>query len=181
MKFATIRYIVAGFLSLWGILLAAPGAIAAESVVLRYRIFQASVPVSDLTTLAETGEASPELASYLRRAGRSPEELKQILTREVSVNPQLFSRILNSPIGNVALDQLGQSIHTPSRSADRQALRAALQLSTADDGSMSLIELIQNYPTQQVHVDGDRVVTAINDIQSIQERVGDLFRGRLPF
>ena len=156
------------------IVFASTGAIAAERVVLKYRIFRATVSVEELTTLAEAGETSPTLRSYLRLANRSPEELQDNLNQEVEVNPRLLDRVLNSPVGDLALDQVGDAIHTPSQQADRQALRAAITLSAQDDGRIKMIELLQNYPTEEVHVDGDRIVAAYNDLQAIRGRVTDI-------
>lgn len=52
------------------------------------------------------------------------------------------------------MDQISQVIYTPSRRADRQALRSALVLSASQDGQVSLIKIIKNYPTDEVEVDG---------------------------
>lgn len=160
----------------WSIFLVLMGsstiAIAAERVVLQYGILQGSIPVSDLTTLAETGEAPRTLRAYLRRARQNPDHVRDILTREIAVNPRLLNRLLVSPVGNVVLDQVGMAIHTPSRQSSREAARSTLLLSTADDGRFSLLELIQNYPTQEVYVDGDRLLTTYNQIQTLQERIG---------
>lgn len=165
---------IVGFLGVW---LMATSAIAAERVVWRYRILQGSLSVDDLTTLAETGEVSPELRAYFRLARRNPQEIRRLLTEEATVNPRLLDRILNSPIGNVAIDGVSEAVHTPSRQADRQAMRSALILSASDDSRISLIEVIQNYPTEEVHVDGDRLADAYRQIQGLQNRLGDLLGG----
>ena len=62
--------------------------------------------------------------------------------------------MLNSRIGNIILEQISQVIYTPSRRVDRQALRSALVLSASQDVQVSLIEIIKNYPTNKVEVDG---------------------------
>ncbi|MEO1149266.1 MAG: alpha/beta hydrolase, partial [Cyanobacteria bacterium J06638_22] len=43
-------------------------AIAAEEILLRYGIFERAVAVSDLSQLAETGEATDQLESYFDTA-----------------------------------------------------------------------------------------------------------------
>lgn len=160
-----------------GILFHSASAIAAQRVVLKYRIFRRSVSVEELTTLAETGEASPALQTYLRMAGKQPEEVRQVLTQEVQVNPVTLDRILNSAVGNVVLNQVNQAIYTPSRQADRQAMRSALTLSASEDSKISLIEVLQNYPTEEVHVDGDRLVQTYNQLQRLEGRLSDLIQG----
>jgi len=81
------------------------------------------------------------------------------LTESVKVNPVFLDRILNSPIGNVVLDEISQVIHTASRRPDRQALRSALVLSASRDREITLIETIQNYPTV-MEVEGERLESA---------------------
>lgn len=150
-------------------LLYSTNAVAAEQVVLKYGAFRRSVPVSELTTLAKTGEASPSLQTYLALARRSPEEFRALLTREVKANPIMMSRFLRSRIGEVTLDQVSQAVHTPSNQANRQALGSALVLSASQDRSVTLLEAIQNYPTKEVHVEGERLIQAQRQISILEK------------
>lgn len=139
------------------ILLSSSNAIAAERVVLKYRVFRQSLTVEELTTFAQTGDLSSSLRVKLALARQNPLLIRQYLTTPVKVNPILLDRVLNNPAGNLLLDEISQTIHTPSRRADRQALRSALILSANRDRSFSLIEVLQNYPTSEVEVEGDRL------------------------
>lgn len=153
-------------------------AIAAERVVLTYGVLQRSIAVEDLTLLAETGEATPTLQTYLKMAGRDSEELRDWLNRDLEVSPVLLDRSLNNPLGDIALDRIGETIHTRSGSANRQALRAALVLSASDGERISLMEVLQNYPTEAVYVNGESLRTAYRDISrviEIQRDVSDWF------
>ncbi|WP_366933218.1 alpha/beta hydrolase [Nostoc sp. NMS7] len=53
---------------------------------------------------------------------------------------------------------MSKVIYIPSQRADRQALRAALLLSASQDRLVSLIEIIKNYPTNELEVEVDGVV-----------------------
>ncbi|MES1021950.1 alpha/beta hydrolase [Gloeocapsa sp. BRSZ] len=150
-----------------------PVANAAERVVLRYRIFRQSLSVAELAQFAETGELSRSLRSNLARAGQDPATVRRYLTEPVKVNPVFLDRLLNSPVGNALLDEISQVIYTPSRRADRQALRAALVLS-ARDGQVSLIEVLQNYPTREVQVDGDRLEIAYRQLRRLSGNIQDI-------
>lgn len=147
-------------------------AIAAEKVVLKYRIFRESISVEELSTFAKTGEISRSLRVNLALARQDPKLIRKYLTEPVQVNPILLDRVLNSPVGNVFIDEISQVIHTPSRKADRQALRAALVLSARQDRTITLIEILENYPTQVVEVEGDR----LEDVSRFLRRLGE----RLP-
>lgn len=156
------------------ILTSADSAIAAEQVVLKYRIFRESFSVQELSTFAETGELSTSLRINLALARQDPKVVRGYLTESVKVDFLVLDRVLNSPVGNLVLDQVSQVIHTPSRQANRQALRAALVLSAREDGQISLIEVIQNYPTPEVEVEGDRLEDALRVLRQIQGRLQDL-------
>lgn len=146
-------------------------AFAAERVVLKYKILRESVSVPELTTFAQTGQASPDLQTYFRLSGQRPETVRTTLTRPIKVDPVLLDRVLNSPLGNGILDQLGQAIQTPKGGAERQALRAALTLSASGDGTITILEILQNYPTQEVVVDGDRIEVAYRRLNEFVDRL----------
>lgn len=161
------------------IALSSGSALAAEKVVLTYRIFRQSISVEELSTFAQKGELSSSLRVNLALARQDPKVIRRYLTESVTVNPVLLDRVLNSPVGNIVLDEISQAIHTPSRRADRQALRAALVLSAAQDRNISLIEVIENYPAAEVIVDGDRLERAYRQLRQFERGLPDLLR-RIP-
>lgn len=149
-------------------------ALAAEEIVLRYNILERSISVEELTTFAETGEASSRLENYFELSGQKPERIQRLLTRQTDVQVTTLDRILNTPMGDVMLDQMGDFVHTPSDAANRQAMRSALVLSASDDNQISLLEIIQNYPTEQVHVNGNRFATAYRQMQNFEDRITEV-------
>ena len=145
-----------------------PATVAAGQVMWKYRIFQGSVRTEDLTALAETGEAPRRLNRLLGRTGQKQDQVRQILTEPISVNLVTLDRLLNSPVGDVILGQLSNYIHSPGRTADLPAMRSALVASAAQDNQISLIEVIQNYPTGAIVVEGDRLADAANTLKRLQ-------------
>lgn len=171
------RYNLAlSFLIITSILLFSTSSLAAERVVLKYRILRQSVSVKDLSTFAETGKLPLALQASLALAKQDPKPVRQYLTQPVNVNPVLLDKVLNSPVGNVFLDQISQVIHTPSRTADRQAMRSALVLSASKDKQISLIEVIQNYPSTDVEVDGNKLESAYKQLRRLQGNIQDFLR-----
>jgi hypothetical protein len=162
--FSRSHLILSAVIALSSVFSYIPHAEASQQVVLKYRIFQQNVSVRELRTLADTGKASDTLKFYLDKAGKEPDDLRRALTQEVKVNPTLLYRVLNSPIGEGMLDQASQVIHTPSKRADIQSLRGALVSSALDDGNITLIETLENYPTQEVYLEGDRVAEVMQNI-----------------
>ena len=150
---------------------------ASESVVLSYRFLRETISVPELSTFAKTGELSSSLQAYLDMAGKQPEQLRTTLTQPISVNGIMLSRILNTPVGEVMLDQVSEVIHTPTNRANRQSLRSALVISALNDNQVTLIEILENYPTADVHVDGDRLAEIVQQITRLSEGLApiDLF------
>lgn len=156
-----------------------PSAAAAETVVMKYGPFSRSIAVKDLETLAETDQTPAELESLLRTAKQDPDRVRRSLTSEATVDALVLDRALNNPLGEAALDRLGDAIHTPAGGANRQALRAALVLSASQDNRISLLEVIQNYPTPEVHVEVDRLADAYEQLSLVEDQVrraADLIR-----
>lgn len=151
-----------------------PAAIASEQVVLKYNIFERSVSVEELTRFAETGKLSRDLKAYMRTSKQDPQKIRQTLTDKVDVNVTTLDRVLNSVVGDVALEQLSQYIYTSSRKADKEAMRAALVLSASEDDSISILEIAQNYPTPEVYVDGNRLVETYAQISLLRGGLDNL-------
>lgn len=150
---------------------------AADEVVLKYGPLERSIPVSTLETFAQTGELSRPLRRYIRIAGERPDRVRQILTREYTISPRLLDRLLNNPIGETALNQFAGAIYPPSGSADPAALRSALVLSASNDDRISILEVVRNYPTPQVYIDGERLVQAYSRIRDLRDRLGPILEG----
>ena len=148
-----------------GALVASPVS-AAQRVRINYRGFSRTVPVALLEALAGTGQTSGVLRGLLNQAGQNPEELRSLLTRPLAADPVMLDRSLNSRPGGWVLDYLGQSIHTGTGEANRQALRSALVVSASDDKQITLLEVLQNYPTEEVVLEGDNIQAAYSRLAS---------------
>ncbi len=151
---------------------------AAETVVLKYGILQESISVAELSAFAETGTPSPALEAYMKLAGKKPEEVRHALTKQIGVSGIVLDRALNNFLGEKLLDEVGKAVHPSANTANRQALRSALVLSATDDGKISLMEAIQKYPTTEVEVEGDRLVSTalkLSDLESGIRKIMGVF------
>lgn len=171
-----LRRISQGLLPGLASLLLFPGnpAIAADRIVLRYLIFEEAISVSELTALATTGEVSPTLETYFSAAKQDPQAIRSTLTRPIPVDALLLDRVLNHSVGEQLLDQVGEMIHTSNGRADRQALRSALVLAAMGDNQITLLEVIQKYPTNDIYVEGDRIVQTYAQLKRISQLAQDL-------
>lgn len=157
-----------------GTMICGHSAIAADAIVFRYGAFSETFSVQELSDFAQTGKQSSTISYYFRRTNQNPEAVRTALTRQIPANVVTLDRILNSPIGNVALDRIGRTIETPVNADNRQALRAALVLSASDDNRVSLLEVFQRYPTQQLNVDGRELINTYTQISELSDRIRSL-------
>lgn len=131
--------------------------LATKQLVLTFGPLMGSIFVRELESFAQTGQLSSSLGFYLKQAKVKPEDFRDILVQEVNVSAKLLDRTLNTLLGEYLLFQIGQVIHTRSQRANIQALRSALVLSATGDSRISLLEFLQNYPNQQIYVNGIRL------------------------
>ena len=162
-------------LALVGLGLAPGSSWAASEVMLKYRGFSRTLPVADLTTLAATGEASQSLGALLRQAGQDPASLRSLLSQPLAADPILLDRALNSWPGEWLLDQLGTAVHPVAPEASRQALRSALVLSASPDRQITLLEVLQTYPTTTVVLEGDLIESAYRQLAQFLQALDRLF------
>lgn len=144
-------------------------ALGAEQIVLKYSMLRPSIPVADLSTFCETGDVSSALAYYLRLANQKEENVKNALCRKIPVDGVMLSKILNSPIGGIVLNVFAEVVTTPSQTASKESLRGAIVISALKDNNISIMEVAQNYPTEEVHINGDRLMEIYSQIDSILE------------
>ncbi len=155
-----------------GIVFYSTAAAAAQKVVLKYSAIRMTLPLSELEVFAETGKMSPALEMLLSKANKDPEAVRRYLTRPVKVSQRFLDQTLNSKVGEVILDEVGQVIRTPSGKANREALREALVLSATNDNEITLLETMKNYPTPEVYVEGDRLVEAYGKLVALSQQLG---------
>jgi hypothetical protein len=151
------------------VLLLATPTLAAEEIVFEYGILHQRLAVSELTTFAETGETSRGLAEYFRLTKSNPESIRQTLNQPLALNSNLLDYALNNPVGERLLDELGKTIQTPNGEGNREALQTALLESTARDQSLTLLEMLQHYPTDEIHLDVERAIQTYNRLAEYQK------------
>jgi hypothetical protein len=149
-------------------------AIAADRVVMKYKGFRRSVPITDLVNFAETGEVSRNIRPYLRASGQRPAQVRENLNKPIEIRARTLDRFLNSTPGEAILKEMSRYVYTKSRDADEQALRSSLTLSASGDDNIKLIEVLQNYPTEEIFFDGNRIVSAYGELQAIATQIDRL-------
>lgn len=127
--------------------------------------FQPSITLQELTTFVETGVLPRGWQFYLNVAGVDAENLRAVLNQPVKADAQVLDKLLNNIFGEYLLYQVGQVLHTPSHLSDIQALRSAIILSAIDNGTVTFLELLQNYPLPRLMVDVGQLIKFGNQVQ----------------
>ena len=129
-------------------------AIAAEEVIFYDGMASVSVSIQELEDFANAGNISPALEFLLKLSRQNPQLVRYGLKQEFLVEIIWLKNILNSQPGEWLLRETGKTVHPKSKQANLQALRGSLLQSASDDRQVSLLEVLQNYPTRQVYVNG---------------------------
>lgn len=142
-------------------------AVASEEVTLTYGAFARSIPINEFETLASTGKATGVLKELLKLAKEDPAEAQQFLTYNVNVDAITVDGALNTAPGKFLLSELAKVVHTHNDRSNVQALRSALVLSASQNDGITLLEVLQNYPTTALYIDGIQLKKDIKETKSL--------------
>lgn len=146
-----------------------PSAKAAEQISFRVSGAERSVAVADLRKLVNTGEQSDTLRGLLASAGVDSNMVREYLgmpidLKRFDLNVVLVDKLLNSYLVDLLLQDLGKAVRSPGgESGSVEAIKAAVIAAIADDNKISVIEVLEKYPTEMI-VEVDRLI-------QIKERV----------
>ncbi|MBE7381285.1 MAG: alpha/beta hydrolase [Leptolyngbya sp. SIO1E4] len=152
----------------------AGAAIAAETVVLTYGFVSMEIPIEDLEAFAHDGETTGELDELLEIADQDPEMLRTALKEPIEISPVVMDLAFNSPPGEWVLERIGETIQPASGQAAPLALRGALIGAVSDDNQVTLLELMQVYPSPEIVVQGDQMMETYSQLYEILEPLADL-------
>lgn len=147
-------------------------AIASEKITFTYEGATQSVALEELQVFAATGETSPALDFLLDFGQQNPWMMRWILTQEFPADTKIVSDLFNTAPGEYVLSQTSNVVGSKSKRANVKALRGALIASARDDNTVSLIELLENYPTRQVFVNGKLLAKARGNLDQFVEETG---------
>jgi hypothetical protein len=147
-------------------------AIAAEEVIFSHGAATQSVTIEELQDFAATGKTAPSLKFLFKFSDRDPKTMRRLLNQKFPADTTLVAKLLNSKSGEYVLSQTSRVIGTRSERANVRALRGALITSISDDRQASLLEILQNYPTRQVYVDGKMLGSAVRNIDNLISEAG---------
>ncbi|MEM8502814.1 MAG: alpha/beta fold hydrolase [Cyanobacteria bacterium P01_D01_bin.1] len=129
-------------------------AMAAEEVILTYGFIEVSTSVEALRLYAQTGRPNEELAPYIRFLSEEQRvQFRQALLARQDISPVNISQFLYSGIGQNISRSVGNIIQTKGRLSGAKGLRGALVLAAAEPDGLSLLSVLDYFPTRAVRID----------------------------
>lgn len=167
------RQKVLGALMGVGLSLVSPTAHAADNLVFVSGGFRRTIPVTDLSTLANTGTAPGLLGDVLRIAKQNPTQVAGLLNQSISLPITLVSRLLNTRIGEAILDRLARIVYPLNApGVGVPALRSAVVMALANGGgSITAVSFLKAYPTRDIEVSIPALLGLMRKASSISELV----------
>lgn len=157
------------FLAGMAISLTPDSAKASEEIIFTYGGATQTVTLEELQAFADTGEISPSLEFLLNFGQQNPLLIRWILNQQFPVNTEMVYDALNTAPGEYVLTQTSNIVGSRSERANVKALRGALVTSASNDNVISLIELLEKYPTRKVYVNGKLLAKARNSLNLLLE------------
>ena len=134
-------------------LLSSSSSFAAEKFVVRYGLFEQSLPVEDLRKYAETQQVSSALNSFLRYLNpKQQKRLQAALQVEMSLDIVAVDKLLDTSLGKMLLSAASKSV-TRRDKAGIQALRSAIILGAKSREGLGIISFLKAYPSDKLVVD----------------------------
>lgn len=148
------------------------GGHAAERIILRFETTEVVVPIANLSNFVTKGEVeSADLQTFFQKNPRVETIVRNVLGREIAISKVTASRFFQSSTGEFVLTQLDKIINTPARSAGLESLRTAVLASYQEDNRFSLLEVLNNYPGQDINLDVSALERVYNDVSAFVERI----------
>ena len=153
---------------------------ASEEIIFTYGGATQTVSLEELQDFAARGEISPSIDFLLNFSKQNPAMIRWILKQEFPADTRLVYDLLNTAPGEYVLSQTSNVVSSKSERANVKALRGSLVASASDDNIISLIEVLENYPTQQVYVNGKLLAKARNNLNQFVKETSKYIQLQLP-
>lgn len=147
---------------------------AAETIQLRYYGSDPSVPsevtlsLDEIKQFVQSGELRSQAKEFFNINQQDPAPIQRILTEQIQVPSNFGQDFVDSSVGRFVVLQLEKLIQGSNALPD---LRTAIKDSIQDDRNISLLEIIEKYPADQVSLNVTGLVRTYGDVSSFVDRV----------
>lgn len=143
---------------------------AAQTVLLQNRDARLSLPIAELQEFARSGKMSTSLSSFLVAAEQDPATLREALN-----SPVRLGRTALIP-REFALIEINQAVGDPLGRENRlDLLRQSLRRASQDDQTLTLLEIVENYPGASVRITLNQVLPIYETLSQLVHRIVPIF------
>ncbi|WP_088892672.1 alpha/beta hydrolase [Leptolyngbya ohadii] len=155
-------------LALFPIVLSAGAAWSANRLLLSYGLLEREIPVSSLRAYAEDGTIDADLRSYKPYlSDEQLQQLRQVLNAKANLSPVAVAQFLYTEQGEILLDRLSAVIRTESNLPGFYAIRSALILAAADPDGLTLLNVLEKFPTTDIRIDLPQTLKIAGDLEAL--------------
>lgn len=143
---------------------------AAEHIHFRYDDFNLAISVEALKTYAQSGQTDPDLEAYLALLpSKTQTNFRRFLTTPFQAETQQLAPVLNAPMGQMMLQEVGQVIQTPSGDNGSSHLKSALMMAEQDTVGLTPLNIVQHLKTD-IQVDLKRVFQLLEQLAALKQK-----------
>ncbi|MGP1383103.1 MAG: alpha/beta hydrolase [Thainema sp.] len=147
-------------------------AIAAETVTFRYNELEFGVSTPELRVFAETGEiTSPLIRLASRQYPEIADKARLVLNQSVALEGKVEKEIGSTIIGSAVLEQLDKLLDDATGQDNTEPIQSAILAAYADDQVVSLVEIIEEYPEDNIVVNLSNLEQVYSEALAVIERV----------
>ncbi len=143
----------------------------ATSITAAYGIIEQSVSIDSLKAYAADGTINPDLRIFIRQLEpEQRESFKELLTARIDVSDVAISQFLYTAQGERLLQQVGQVIRTDAHLSGFYAIRAAVILAAADPTGLTLLNVFEKFPLDNIRIDLDRALQIAGELENLVQQ-----------
>jgi hypothetical protein len=129
---------------------------------------EVTVSLEEIKTFVSNGGLRQPVRDFFNSSNQEPGIVQRAFTREIEVPRNLGIEFLDTSVGQLVLSQIVRHV----QSADPLPnLRTSLRTSIQNDRRISLLELIENYPTETLTLDITPLVRTYESVVAIANRL----------
>lgn len=127
--------------------------VAADKIVVRYGLFEQSLPIADIRKYGETKKVSSDLQSFLGYLDtQQQQQLQSALQVKMSLDIVALNKLVDAPISKLILSGASRAIARRDK-AGIPALRSAIILGAKSPEGLGISSFIEAYPSNRLIID----------------------------
>jgi predicted dienelactone hydrolase len=154
----------------------ATSGLAAERIVFTYEpLGKFPLEVNALETYVRDGKVTPELETYAKLLGQEQlAQLRELLQTRFTIDSTAVTNFAKSPVGEALLRRMGTIFETGTGTNGGRALQSALIAAASDRRGLTILRIIDEFPSQTLQVDLNQGLKMLGDLSDVLRRGSEI-------